>query len=222
MSSHYDFVKLPNGKLKKVYSLDDIKSIQEEWGEYCENNWLNSSPSQTSIYDPESKVKFLLEGLANSILRPNMAGMITEYKQKKIDMYEIPISTFDGTLGNVLCSQEGKKELAWVHNEASFAKPKKTKNRMMTRSQKITQLKQQGITQFSFENVDTENRFTYQNRVFRIDESVIAYAPKVTKEGDLLYDMDRILCGIAENGNAVFFDMNIEPIPAEKIFLETR
>ncbi len=31
-------------------------------------------------------------------------------------------------------------------------------------------------------------------------------------DGDVIYDMDHILCGLTEAGETVFFDMNIEPV----------
>ena len=185
------------------------------------------------MFDPESKVKFMLEGLANIILRPNMSGLLTEYQKMKIAKYEIPLSSCSSMLEDTLYSRHVKKdngeeqekleiymaETARKFDEEKAARlknqlpKKKPKTFPPTRRQKIERMREEyGVQKFSEAIVDTDNVFKIGNDYYRIPESCQAYAPKKTKDGDVLYDMDKIICGETISGDKVFFDMNIEPV----------
>ncbi len=227
--SHYDYVKLPNGMKRKIFGLEDIESVQAEWGDYIEKNWITP---QRKMFDPESRVKFMLEGLANIILRPDMSGLLTEYQKMKIEKYEIPISACSSILDDEMYSKYVKKdngeeqskledymeETARRFDEAKTAKlknqlVKKKKVFPPTRRQKIEAVrKAYGITQFQFVRVDTKNDFYFGGNYYHIPETCTAYAPKITKDGEEIYDMDQILCAETADGSVRFFDMNIEQI----------
>ena len=185
------------------------------------------------MFDPESKVKFMLEGLANIILRPNMSGLLTEYQKMKIAKYEIPLSSCSSMLEDTLYSRHVKKdngeeqekleiymaETARKFDEEKSARlknqppKKKPKTFPPTRRQKIERVREEyGVQKFSEAIVDTDNVFKIGNDYYRIPESCQAYACKKTKDGDVLYDMDKIICGETISGEKVFFDMNIEPV----------
>ena len=227
--SHYDYVKLPNGMKKKIFGLEDIESVQAEWNDYIEKNWITP---QRKMFDPESKVKFMLEGLANIILRPDMSGLLTEYQKMKIEKYEIPISACTSILDDEVYSKYVKKdngeerskqemymeETARKFDEAKAAKlknqpPKKKRKFPPTRRQKIEAVrKQYSVKKFCFARVDTDNVFYYDGYYYRIPETCVPYAPKVLKNGEVIYDMDQILCAETIEGSPAFFDMNINPV----------
>lgn len=184
------------------------------------------------MFDPESKVKFMLEGLANIILRPNMRGLLTEYQKMKIGKYEIPASAFGSLLDDEMYSQRrsvdsGEKaeeiqammdSLARKYDEAKASRTKgdgqkKKKVFPPTRFHKIeTVRKKYGVRQFCFARVDTDNQFCFNGTIYHIPDDVEQYASKQTKDGDDLYDMDQILCAVMDDGGILFFDMNIEPL----------
>lgn len=182
------------------------------------------------MFDPESKVKFMLEGLANIILRPNMKGLLTEYQKMKIEKYEIPISALGTLLDDALYSQRShvdngeeetriKKmldELAAKYDAAKAARVKNQPKKKIfprTRRQKIEAArKEHGIMCFEWARVNTDNVFFYNGRYYRIPAENAGYSAKKMMDGDDLYDMDQILCGETAEGDILFFDMNIEPV----------
>ena len=193
------------------------------------------------MFDPESKVKFMLEGLANIILRPNMSGLLTEYQKMKIAKYEIPLSSCASILEDTLYSRHVKKdngeeqeklemymaETARKFDEEKAARlknqPPKRKPKVFppTRRQKIEKARETyAVQKFTEAIVNTDNVFKIGNEYYRIPESCQAYAPKKTKDGDVLYDMDKIICGETISGGKVFFDMNIEPVEGVELIGE--
>ena len=185
------------------------------------------------MFDPESKVKYMLEGLANIILRPDMSGLLTEYQKMKIDKYEIPLSSCASLLEDKLYSRWAKKdngeeeqrlemymeEAARKFDDARASKtpgkaPAKKKTFPPTRMQKIEAArKAYNIVKFGFARVDTANEFVYDGIRYHISDSCEAYAPKVTRGGEFIYDMDQIICATDASGKLHFFDMNLEPAP---------
>ena len=182
------------------------------------------------MFDPESKVKYMLEGLANIILRPNMKGLLTEYQKMKIEKYEIPISALGSLLDDELYSKRNRldngeeetrikemlDELAAKYDAAKASRVKKEPKKKIfppTRRKKIEALRKElGVARFDWVRVDTNNFFFYDGTYWRIPESDVRYAFKRTKDGDDLYDMDQILCAELADGKVAFYDMNIEPV----------
>lgn len=227
--SHYDYVMCPDGRKRKIFDADDIRRILEDWADYIEKNWLTP---QRKMFDPESKVKFMLDGLANIILRPNMSGLITEYQKMKTARYEIPISSCESILDDELYSRRSTRdngeererikemfdELARRYDEAKAARtkkvPKPKKKFPPTRMQKIERARRErGIVEFLFSTVDTNNEFELDG----VTHTVCAeqYAPTITADGEPYYAMDKIMCGRTLDGECFFFDMNIEDITKE-------
>ena len=185
------------------------------------------------MFDPESKVKYMLEGLANIILRPDMSGLLTEYQKMKIAKYEIPLSSCVSTMEDEVYSRRAKKDngeeqerlemymddAARKFDEAKAARMKgkpplrKPKAFGPTRRQKIEAArKQYAIVSFETVIVDTDNVFCFGNDYFQIPLSNTKYIGKTLQDGDVIYDMDHLLCGRTETGETVFFDMDIEPV----------
>ena len=182
------------------------------------------------MFDPESKVKYMLEGLANIILRPNMKGLLTEYQKMKIEKYEIPISALGSLLDDELYSQRNRldngeeetrikemlDELAAKYDAAKASRVKKEPKKKifpLTRRKKIEALRKElGVAQFDWVRVDTDNLFFYDGTYWRIPDGDVHYEAKRTKDGDDLYDMDQILCAELADGKVAFYDMNIEPV----------
>ena len=182
----------------------------------------------------------MLEGLANIILRPNMKGLMTEYQKMKIGKYEIPISSFGSMFNDELYSKrtnidngeeeerikEMLDELAKKYDDAKDSRhpdriPKKKKEFPPTRRQKIEAArKEYNVKSFTYARVDTANEFFYDGKYYRIPSDVAAYAPKVMRDGDVLYDMDKIMCAETNNGEIVFFDMNVNVVPHVEVFGE--
>lgn len=184
------------------------------------------------MFDPESKVKFMLEGLANIILRPDMSGLLTEYQKMKIAKYEIPLSSCASTMEDEVYSRRAKKDngeeeerlamymddTARKFDEAKAARMKQPPRRKPktfgpTRRQKIEAVrKQYAVASFESVIVNTDNVFCFGGHYFQIPLSGTKYDGKALPDGDVIYDMDHILCGLTEAGETVFFDMNIEPV----------
>ena len=206
-----------------------INLLLDEWRDYCERNWI--TPSR-KMFDPEDKVKFFLGGLANIILRPNMDGVLTDYQKMKIGKYEIPFTscsseTNDEIFSNRPVVDNGEEKarmtamlenLAEAYDAAREAKhktePKKPKKpRQPTRREKIEAARKDfGIVDFEFVYVRANNEFYYRGHEYLISEEADQYAPHYTKDGEVIFDMDHILCGVDGDGHVHFFDMNIKNI----------
>lgn len=191
------------------------------------------------MFDPESKVKFMLEGLANMYLRSNADGVLTDYKKMKIGKYELPLSACTSALANEVYSerqrldngedesrmQHAMEELARKYDEAKAKKtPKREQKpkpqRRPTRRQKIEAARRElGIIQFLFARVDTEGKFSVLGQTFQISEEATQYAPTYTKSGEAVYEMDQVLCGVDGGGQLTFFDMNIDKISMAEVRL---
>lgn len=227
---HYDYVFCPDGRKHKVFDYEDIEELLSEWQQYCEDNWL--SPGK-NIFDPESKIKFMLDGVGNILLRNHMDGIQTEYQKMKTGKYEIPLSACTSLFGDEFYSERPKidngeeesrmvaimDDLAEQYDEAkekkrSKSKPKKPpKVFAPTRRQKIEKARAaDNVVKFEFVRVDTENNFSFDGKEYHIPESVQAYQSKITRSGEEAYDMDKVLCGKTSGGEVVFYDMNIEKI----------
>lgn len=76
-----------------------------EWGQYCEANWVSSGKK---MFDPESKIKYMLDGIGNILLRNHMDGILTEYKKMKMGVYEIPLSACASILSDEVYSERPK------------------------------------------------------------------------------------------------------------------
>ena len=177
----------------------------------------------------------MLDGIANILLRNHMDGIMTEYKEMKVGKYEIPLSVCAPLLGDELYSErpysdngETESWMMGIMEEAArkfdearlkktskkdLIKKKKKKTFPPTRRQKIEAVREEySIKKFSEAVVDTENIFKIDNDYYKISASCKAYSFKRTKDGDIIYDMDKILCGETICGDKVFFDMNIEKV----------
>lgn len=233
--SHYDYVKLPDGSRRRISSPEDIDAVLAEWGDYIEKNWV--SPQQ-KLFDPESKVKYMLEGLGNIILRPDMSGMLTEYQKMKIEKYEIPISACGTLFDDEIYSRRPRRDVgeseetvqlrieeagqrydeehaARIVNQPAKRKPKKF---LPTRRQKIEAVRRDlGIIEFDWVRVDTNNMFFWDGKYWHIPDGDAAYMSKPTRDGEVIYDMDQVLCGKTRDGGVVFHDMNIELLPVVEL-----
>lgn len=74
--------------------------------------------------------------------------------------------------------------------------------------------------QFYYPTVNTENCFELSGILYQIDESVSEYKGKIVGEGDVLYDMDKIIC-VIDRGDTYFFDMNWNEIPANLVRIKS-
>ena len=189
------------------------------------------------MFDPESKIKFMLDGLANILLRNHYDGVLTEYKMMKIGKYEIPMSVCAALFGDEIYSERPMsdngesvsrmerilEDAAQKFDDARAAKNSKKRREELanrnpkvfqpTRRQRIERARQEyGITEFAWVRVDTDNNFLWNGGYYHIPAETAAYASKPTKDGEALFDMDQILCGRTDDGGTVFFDMNIEPV----------
>lgn len=229
--SHYDYVLCPDGKKRKISSVEDIEQLLAEWSDYCDTNWINGGQQ---MFDPESKIKFMLDGIGNILLRNHYDGVLTEYKKMKIGKYEIPISSCASMLGDeyyaerpVVDNGEGVAKMERILDDAArkFDEAQAVKNSKQrreklakkpvkkyppTRRQRIEKArKQYGVTNFEWVRVDVDNIFFWDGKYYHISDETSSYAPRILKDGDKLYDMDQILCGRTAAGESVFFDMNI-------------
>lgn len=237
---HYDYVKLPDGSRRRISGMEDIQAVLDEWDEYINQNWL--SPQQ-QMFDPESKVKYMLNGLANIILRPDMSGLLTEYQKMKIQKYEIPYSSCSSLMDDEVYGRRSKvdageaeaqlrellDETARDYDEAKASRagkhpyvPKKPpKASPPTRMKKIEAARAaHHIVSFTECRVDTENNFCFRDNWYHIPDECAAYAGHPTRDGEIAYDMDRILVGETADGGIVCFDMGINLVPDVQQFGE--
>ena len=174
----------------------------------------------------------MLEGLANIILRPDMSGLMTEYQKMKIEKYEIPLSACSSVIDDEMYSKYVKQdngeersklelymeETAKRYDDAKAAKSKnqplkKKKEFPPTRLQKIENIRQHyRVMSFEWVRVNTDNEFYFRGARYKIPELALQYAPKAVRGGDLIYDMDQVLCAETAEGKKLFFDMNISPL----------
>ena len=155
--------------------------------------------------------------------------MVTNYKEIMNGKREIPISSCPSQIedqvygtGPVLRGQSEDDETMFLLSEqVPQSAEKKRKHAMRDeRDIKIKQIREDcGYdAAFSYCVVDTEYRFKYGGCVYRIDESVEAYAPKRTALGTL-WDMDKVVCVKSKDGQIRFYTAKYDPIPEEKVFM---
>lgn len=77
-----------------------------------------------------------------------------------------------------------------------------------------------GLKEISFARVDTDNNFIYRNRYYHISEVCKQYSGQPLTNGDVLFDMDKILCAESVDGQTIFFDMNLDQVTDVQIFGE--
>lgn len=139
---------------------------------------------------------------------------MTNYKEMMNGKREIPISSCPSHIedlvygtGSVLHSQPEEEAVVIEKTATEETPPKKGKKNMVSeKTAKLRDLRREcGFdSEFSYCTVYTDNTFRYGDEIYRIDESVEAYAPKMTALGPL-YDMDKIICIKCKNGRVCFY-----------------
>lgn len=156
--------------------------------------------------------------------------MVTNYKEIMNGKREIPISSCPSQIedqvygtGSILHTQPEEDELSCQVPDLVHATSERKRKITMgnEREQKIKQIRKDcGYdASFSYCVVDTDYRFRYDGCVYRIDESVKAYAPKSTPLG-MLWDMDKVVCVKSKDGRIRFYTAAYDPIDEEKVFRE--
>lgn len=220
--AHTRYVMLPSGLKYKVYEPPDKDRVRlidnvliSRWEEYCNSNWI--SDNHAAIDAPEKKVKKFLDGCADFILYCNADGVESDYKKMKKGKVEIPMSACTSHLENLTFSMRekvdsGSEKIKFdqMLEQMSLMDEKKEpesarKKKVVSCYTKLQRLKKEiGPTKFFFCAVDTANRFMFEGILFHISEEVEEYLPKRTREGDL-YDFDKIVVAISEDGSIRFY-----------------
>lgn len=202
------------------------------WQKYCDDNWLSYNCSD--IWSPENKVKWMLDGCANAILRPNMSGILTDYQKMKMRKYEIPMSSCGSEVEGLLYSQRPVVDNGEEshHNDLMFEKldqayfdvynkkiPKSRRNikssikHVTTRSDKIKTIKEKYLDcLFCEEMVDTDGYFELDSCKYRVTDD--RYLPVQTGSG-VFYEMDKINIVMLNNGERLYYTQSFDSISIE-------
>lgn len=177
-----------------------VNKTLENYGDYCDRNWLNDSGD---LISPEMKVKGFLDRLAYFLLIGNTKGIETDYRAAVHNKTEIPVSSCPEYIEHMVYSSGGSSSEMDENDNSRFAgllerldeKAEKFKYEVAkktpveSKQQKRRRLR---IPHGVWERVDTDNTFVHNGVIHMIKDTVEQYRPKLTRNG-LLYDMDRVL-----------------------------
>ena len=168
------------------------------------------------------KVKRLLDSLAYLLLRGNMDGVVTDYKEAMHAKREIPASSCPRSVENMLYATGASTDSTAKEEAAAFdilldslddrAKRFVRKAERKPKKESLFHKKNRlGINGGQWVTVDTDGKFRVGDNFYMIDENEIQYQPIETEYGDL-YDMDRILVS-----GGKFYDMNFDEVRVYQI-----
>lgn len=224
-------IHLPDGRVQRITIHDEeernkiCQELLEEWGEYCNRNWINEDGSP---YSPGAKVKTFLDSIA-MVMLPDAASedIETDYKDKMRGSREIPMSSCPTYVEDVVygrVSPSGNAQVAAdtdTFRNTIGAEPVKTKK-------KPKQKKVDRFTKFEIwknENsvadthrcyVNTDGEFSFHGVKYSLVlEKLPQYQVKVLPNGDELYDMDYVLIGIRKDGTVCYADCTFHDISPE-------
>ena len=228
----------PNGRKYWLYSgeafYDSLELQLTTWQKYCDDNWLSYNCSD--IWSPENKVKWMLDGCANAILRPNMSGILTDYQKMKMRKYEIPMSSCGSEVESLLYSQRPvidngeesdrtdlmfeKLDQAYfdVYNKKvpkSRRNIKSAKKHVVTRGDKIKAIKEKFPNcSFCEKLVNTDGDFELDSCKYCVTDD--RYLPVQTGSG-VFYKMDKINIVLLNDGKIQFYTQSFDSIPSTHI-----
>ena len=239
MATGYNILQ-PNGTVRKVKAscfeerVQIVKSLLNEWGWYCEKNWVGTNTSNP--YSPENKVKLFLSSLGYFLIMGSTGDIVTDYKQIMNGKREIPVSSCPSFVEDTVYSgihvngneMLRKAEDKCFHDMMEHAdskaekrygvKPPRCKNAHKTKYDRGVSIRRDnGVKELIPVVVDTENIFSFSGTKYRINpERYDKYSPKKTKAG-FLYDMDTVYCAVTASGDIQFYDAELERIPDDAI-----
>lgn len=174
----------------------------------------------------ENKVKRFFSGLTYFLLLGNTEGMVTNYKEMMNGKREIPISSCPSQIedlvygtGSVLRSSPEDEAAMFEKTtveETPVKKGKKTVTNEKAAKIKVLRKECGYDALISYCTVYTDNTFKYDGELYKISNTVEAYAPKKTALG-VLYDMDKIICVKCSDGRVCFYTANYDPIDSNLI-----
>ena len=160
----------------------------------------------------------------------NDRDTLSAYKEsilnsREINMSDCPACVLElletGEMETAMLNRDQRRELQeFLNGTDEGEKPVSVRNKQrretrFDRINKLMNLFPDGrITTVS---VDTENRFVYCGRSYRIDPGVECYAPRHTRYGDQ-YDMDRVMVIERGDGSLYFADQEANPIHESMVY----
>ena len=167
--------------------------------------------------------------MAYFLMMGGTKDIVTDYKDIMNGKREIPISSCPSSIEDLVYSSNASGVAQDVDENSRFQlmvdrldergpklKKKKIKTKKKTRFDKINELKERyGPCGFSFATVLTDNTFSFGGNRYQINSD--QYNAKQTDVGEL-YDMDKIICVTTEEGQTMFFDMDIEKVEQISMF----
>lgn len=214
---------------------DSLNRLLEKWRDYIESNWL--SPDDESLWSPENKIKWMLDGCANAILRPDMNGIITDYQKMKTGRYEIPISSYSSETEDTVYSQrrliDNGEEASRVEvmldrlderYDKAYAsklpceirnKVRMTRTKERTKSSKIREIKgKYPGHEFMECLVDTDGYFICDGCKYRISDK--RYDPVQTGEGKF-YPMDKVNVVTDQDGLKHMYTQSMDAVSEDGV-----
>lgn len=206
-----------------------VDELQNRWSDYCNKNWISSNHE-----DPfccENRVKLFQDGLAYFLMLGNTGGIVTDYKRLVDGKREIPISSCPSYVEDIVY---GTGSTIIPSSDDECIAFQSTLDRLDRKAEKYTSVKNNsknkhqhsesrydkmrrirciiGDAEYLYPSVDTDNRFELNGHLYQIDSVVSAYAAKDAGNGDVIYDMDKIMCAVKSDGQVYFFDMNLDMV----------
>lgn len=199
-NGHTHVIKYEQGQDKNAIA----NALVEEWAEYCEKNWL--SVNHNDHFCPENKVKRFFDSLTYFLLYCDAQDIITNYKEKRNAESEVLIpDNHDGLVIGIPIEVIQAVDTA---PSAFLGKKHITKKDtpIETAFDRIEKLEKENPSlKISVCTVDTTGNFEYAHTKWSISKDVPQYRARETKSG-ARYDMDRILCGVCDDGQVIFLD----------------
>lgn len=155
------------------------------------------------------------------MLGNNSGDIVTDYKEAMNGKREIPISSCppcveDALYGGGSDPEKGSDDGFYKpmterldERAAKYEKPKKARSAKPKEpvSLRISRAVGENDYTVTYCRVDTENVFEYGGILYRIENNIPQYKPKLTAVG-MLYDMDKIMVIKTADGSLWFFDMD--------------
>lgn len=193
--------------------------------EFCLRHWMSDDPLDTRT---EEYIKDYLDRVGYILIQDKPDGkVLTDYKNLRDRIAMVPVSSVN-QLENLFYSHAEDNDMPVRgvdrDNPSDMTKTEKKIHAALTMPRhapkQITKLQQKRkhIDEMraahpnavvSYVTVNTDNEFEYNGARRRIN-GLKQYAPK-NVGGDLLYDMDQVVC-VEDDGGVFFYDQNFEDI----------
>lgn len=217
-------------------AINIIKGSHQKWADvvkkanlpkrfdFCLRHWMSEDPLDIVA---EERVKGYLDRVGYILIQDKPDGkIITDYKEIRDRVALIPISCIpqlenmfygssDESSGGFNPNYEDTEHMTRREKKiyGSLVEPRVTNKSINARAERRKRIDSMRLAHpdatVAFVLVDTDNCFRFDGRRYRIDD-IPQYRPKDVR-GDLLYDMDQVIC-VSDASDVYFYDQEFNTL----------